>query len=167
MSETAVQDFPITDEMIREGCRISYEFLSASSPKRREELVKLLLHAGLAARPIEVTGEAEDLVQRADETVCAFPSAEPSGGYVNRAKMTDAIEGPQATTCRCRNSEPADPDAVPAEKVFDTQAIVERLRKRAIFFRFDQTAGLLREAADIIQSQTVALTQQRQATSDA
>jgi len=167
MSETAVRDFPITDEMVREGCRISYDFMSASSPERREELVKLILHAGLAARPVEETGVAEDLVHRADEAVRALMSAGSSDRHVNRAKMIDVIEGLEATISRYRNSGCAGSEAVPADKVFDTPGIVERLHKRATFFRFDQTAGLLREAADIIQSQTVALARKGQAVSDA
>jgi hypothetical protein len=167
MSETAVQEFPITDEMVREGCRISYDFMSASSQARREEVVKLILHAGLTARPIVGTGVAADLVQRADDAVRAFMSEGSSDGHRNRTKMTDAIEGLQVTISNYRNSGSVGSEAVHAGKAFDTQAIVERLRKRATFFRFDQTAGLLREAADIIQSQTVALTQKRRATGGA
>jgi hypothetical protein len=166
MSETAVRNFPITDEMVREGCRISHDFMSASSRERREELVRLILHGALsAARPAEET--SENLVECADEAVRACLSAWACGRHANRIEMVEAIERLQAAAARCRTPSSADAGPVQPDDAFETSAIVERLRKRAAFFRFHQTSDLLREAADTIESQTVALTQKRQATGGA
>jgi hypothetical protein len=166
MSETAVRDFPISDEMVREGCRISHHFMTASSRERREELVRLMLHGALsAARPAEET--SENLVECADEAVRACLSAWACGRHANRIELVEAIERLQAAVARCRTPRPADAGAVQADDAFETSAIVGRLRKRAAFFRFHQTADLLREAADTIESQTVALARKRQATGGA
>jgi hypothetical protein len=161
MSETAVRSFPITDEMVREGCGISHDFVSAFSRARREELVRLILDGALsAARPAEET--SENLVECADEAVRACLSAWACGRHANRIEMVEAIERLQAAVARCRVTKPADAGVVQPDDAFETSAIVERLRKRAAFFRFHQTADLLREAADTIESQTVALARKRQ-----
>jgi hypothetical protein len=166
MSETAVRNFPITDEMVREGCRISHDFMSAFSRARREELVRLILHGALsAARPAEET--SENLMECADEAVRACLSAWACGRHANRIEMIEAIERLQAAVGRCRTTRPADAGVVQPDDAFETSAIVERLRKRAAFFRLHQTADLLSEAADTIESQTVALTQKRQSTGGA